>query len=43
MKIKKLDPPSKKKVVNCVGDKAKDEKKPWIITKPNNGCKFQFT
>ena len=40
---KKLDPPSKKKVVNCVGDKAKDEKKPWIITKPSNGCKFQFT
>ena len=40
---KKKDPSSKKKIVNCVGDKAKDDKKRWIIIKRSNGRKFQFT
>ena len=40
---KKKDPSSKKKIVNCVGDKAKDDKKRWIIIKTSNGRKFQFT
>ena len=40
---KTQDPPSKKKVVNCVGDKAKDEKSVVTLQKNvSNGRKFQF-
>ena len=41
---KTQDLPSKKKVVNCVGDKAKDQKSVVTLQKNvSNGRKFQFT